>query len=62
MRLNKTKREEIRKRVKILIPKKNFIWYYKSYATWKDNQRQKENWSFNLLDTCQKESAKKINQ
>ena len=38
------------------------IWYYKSYATWRDNQWQKENWSFNLLDTCQKESAEKIDQ
>ena len=27
-----------------------------------DNQWQKENWSSNLLDTCQKESAQKIDQ
>ena len=76
MRLNKTEREEFRKRVKILIPqiekseilnpfikegypRKNYLKYYKSYVTWKDNQRPKENWPSSLLDTCQKKISLK---
>ena len=57
MRLYKTDREDFRKRVKIFVPqtekseivnlkegypRKEGYLYYKSYATWKDNQRQKE--------------------
>ena len=62
MRLNKTEREEFRKRVKILIPqmKKSEIVNFNIegyprriiYDQFSLNQRQKENWSPNLRDTC----------
>ena len=43
-------------------PRKNYLKYYKSYVTGKENQRPKENWPSNLMDTCQKESVEKIDQ
>ena len=80
MRLNKTNREEFRKKVNILIPqmeKSEIVTHFQKEGYPRRtifntinrmqlggaiNDKKKENWSSNLLDTCQKESAEKIGQ
>ena len=78
MRLNKTDREEFRKRVKILIPQlkkseivnpfkiegypRQTIYDAINHIQLEGTINDKKNWSSNLLDTCKKESAQKIGQ
>ena len=65
MRLNKNDRDSTNEKIrnceslsKRRLPQKNYLCYCKWYATWRDNQRQKEKWQLRHL----KESTEKIGQ
>ena len=54
------KKQKLYITLKKVTPRLNYLWYYKSYATWRDNQRKKEYWSSNLLVTCHKDQLKRL--